>query len=158
MKWSAHIWISIIFSLYFKLSEANDMEFDRIQIKPMYLQGIYNTSVLRVAKSNRTAYAVDARFELYTDIDQNFQAQVDLYHKRANNNQYTKSSLRLPRGPLCNVLDNYYPQYGMKQMKGRSNFPQYEPPTKFCPMKKVNSPENSSCYFESRKLGQIFGI
>lgn len=135
---SAKIWILIIFTVNVKFSEANEMQFERIQLKPMYLREIYNASVFRVAKFNQTAYAVNARFQLYTAIDHNFQAEVDLYQKRPNNNQYTKSALRLPRGPLCNSLDNYYPQYGMKEMKGRSNLPQYEPPTKFCPLKKVN--------------------
>lgn len=138
MIFRVNILAFFLFALSCKIVVAVEIQFDRAELKQFYVDGMYNFSEFRVSKFNHTAYALNVRGEFYRDIDQDFKVEIEYYYNRMNNNQYTKSIIRVPRLNLCGALDKYYSDFGMKEMKGHSNLPQYEPPAKFCPMEKVN--------------------
>lgn len=138
MIFSAVILIFVTYALNCKSIEAVECQFDRVEIHPNFIDGIFNTSSFRIHKFNHTAYVFSGDGTFHVDIDANFEVEVNFFYNRLNNNQYTRTALHIPRGSFCGMVDRYYPQYAMKIMKDCSNMPQYTAPTKFCPLKKVN--------------------
>lgn len=116
---------------------AMEIQFDLVDLNPASVNRFYNASLFRIAKFNHTAYAFNAAGELFVDIDNHFDIEINFYHNLMNNNQYRKTSIRVPKSSLCDISDQYYPSYAMKRLKDLSNLPQYEQPDKFCPFKKV---------------------
>lgn len=116
---------------------AMEIQFDLVDLNPASVNRFYNASLFRIAKFNHTAYAFNAAGELFVDIDNHFDIEINFYHNLMNNNQYRKTSIRVSKSSLCDILDQYYPSYAMKRLKDLSNLPQYEQPDKFCPFKKV---------------------
>lgn len=120
-----------------KMAAMNEIQFDRAELDPMYIENFYNASIFRVSKFNRTTYGFNAEGDLYADVDENVEIEVSFYYNRFNNNQYSKTPIHVPRSNICAVAEKYYREFAMEELKNKSNFPQYEPPEKFCPLKKV---------------------
>lgn len=115
-----------------------EVQFDRIELlNASYVKDIYNVSLLRVAKYNRTAYVLNLSVEFYTDLSNEISIEVLFYYNRLNNNQYNKSPFHIKKASLCEMGEKYYKGFLMEQMKDYSNFPQYGPSQPFCPAKKV---------------------
>lgn len=139
MRLSVLLWLFCVFMCFWDGIRSNEIQFDRIELNPLSLDGFYNASLFRIAKFNHTAYALNADGDIFTDVDQNFDIEINFYYNRMNNNQYIRSPLRVPKGSLCNTIEKYYRTYVMKYIQDYSNLPQYEPPATFCPLKQVNS-------------------
>lgn len=121
---------------------STEIQFDRIEIlNDSYVEGYYNVSEFRITKFNRTTYVLNARADIFVDIDQDIKTELILHFNRLNNNQYTKLPMGLPKDYLCNIIQKYYRKFIMVQVKDCSNLPQPMPELpddQICPIKKVN--------------------
>lgn len=132
--------ILLVYVLLFNASTIwmAEVYFDRIELlNSSYVENVYKVYEFRVAKFNRTTYVLNADCELFYDTDQNHTAEFAFYYNRLNNNQYTKSLIRVPKDSLCNIADKYYATFAMDSVKNRSNLPQLQPGEKYCPFKMV---------------------
>lgn len=138
---SFSLFVLIVFS-FFGLNSGmgTEMIYDRIEmLNSTYQEGIYNFSQFRVTKYNRTAYTINAYFELFIDLDQDFAVKIDSYYNRLNNNQYTKSLLHAPKTSICFFFDRFYGVAFSHLAENQTNFPPYKAGEKICPIKKVQT-------------------
>lgn len=108
-----------------------------ILVNSSYVPGYLNTTTFRVAKLNRTTFVVNEEYESFFDWDETVFIEIEAYVSRLNNNQYTKSPLRIPKMNLCQFLSGPYQKYIMEDLKGVSNLPQTAAECS-CPLKKVS--------------------
>lgn len=129
-----------ILTVYFVLLNqqtvfAADIQFDRIEmLNGTYLEGVYNISLFRIAKLNRTMHVFNAEMDFLTDVDQFHSMEFTFYYNRLNNNQYSKTLMRIPKQVLCRVLEKFRPFLSVLS-ETTTNF--YQADGKSCPMKKV---------------------
>lgn len=123
-----------------KLIVADEIHWDRIELKnETYNSEYYNVSLLRIAKFNRTTYTLNLKIELLIDFNEEFEIGAAYFYNRFNNNQYTRSIIRIPKMNLCEGVEKFYPMAVTEAMKTKTNFPEVIPGKKWCPLKKVNS-------------------
>lgn len=126
-----------IWLIWFNISTTNVIYFDYVEAVPLYLKDYFNISELRISKFNRTTFVANFRVDLYNDVDREYEIEETLHYNRLNNNQYNKIPFGISRTNLCDAMDKFYGKYLMKDVKNDSNFPQYKPPAKGCPIKNV---------------------
>lgn len=116
-----------------------EFQFDQIVlVNSKNREGIYNLSSIRIAKFNRTTYVLNQMVEWFVDIDENVEMDLSFYFNRLNNNQYTKSLLRVPKDQLCSIFDKYYDIVLADAVKNnQTNFPVKKPGQKYGPFPKV---------------------
>lgn len=120
---------------------VNEFQFDRIEyLNSTSTEGHFEIFTLRVAKFNHTTHVLNAKFEMKMNVTkETYEMEVEFYYNRLNNNQYTKSLIRVPRDSLCNNMDKYY-QIAFSdemRMKNHTNFPEVKPGQSYCPFQKV---------------------
>lgn len=122
-----------------------DIQFERIEMfNETYLDGIYNISVLRVSKFNRTVHVFNAEFEFFVDVHQYHEMELSFYFNRLNNNQYNKIPIRVPRGLLCKQFEKFHDVLKSESSEANTNF--YDSNGKSCPLKKVGDFNNNFNY------------
>lgn len=132
--------VIFIITLNFNSVVMHEMNFDRIElVNSTYLEGVYNFSLFRINKFNRTTHAINLEFELYVDIDEQFEIAVSFYYNRLNNNQYSKSVMRVPRSSLCGCVEKYNSILVTDEMKNHTNLLLLKPNGKWCPVKSVSN-------------------
>lgn len=125
----------IIFYIIFIILKnvwTNEIQFDRAEVIPLFVEGLIKINEFRVTKFNRTSYVLNIDVDILNDIDEYVKGEASFYYNRLNNNQYNKSPLNVPRSGICKIADKYYPVFVMEQVKNSSNLPQYEAPDTFC--------------------------
>lgn len=101
--------LAIILFITLKLIVADEIHFDRIELKnTSYNPEVYNISLLRIAKFNRTTYVLNANVDVLADIDSQYYMEVSFFYNRFNNNQYSRSLIRVPRMNLCDAIERFY--------------------------------------------------
>lgn len=127
-----------VFILNPEIVSSNEMVFDQLKfLNSTYLKDVYNISTFRIAKFNRTLYVMNVELEWFVDVDANFEVEVSFYFNRLNNNQYSKTILRLKRANGCDLMNKYYDSLIANELKGHTNIPT-NPGELRCPLKKVN--------------------
>lgn len=132
--------VSFFLVLTFQNILTSEMFFDRIELlNASYVKDLYNVSIFRVNKFNRTTYVFNMEFETYTGYEMNDKIQLELkfYYNRFNNNQYTKSLIRIPKDSICKTVDKYGPILGIDKNVTNLPFPR-KTGEHFCPASKVN--------------------
>lgn len=133
----------LIIFLFFSLklfARADEVHFDRIELRnASYNPELHNITLIRIAKFNRTAYVLNVNGDIFRDVDEEFFVEVAFFHNRFNNNQYTRSPIRVPKTNLCECVEKYYTVLMTEEMKTKTNFPEVKPNEKWCPFKKVHS-------------------
>lgn len=66
--------------IYLEFVWTNEIRFDRVEITPLIFDGVLNIKLFRIAKINRTSYALNADGDLYIDFDQNVKAEVSFHY------------------------------------------------------------------------------
>lgn len=118
---------------------ALELHYDRVELlNASYVEGYYNVSQFQVNKFNRTTYVFNAAGEIFIDIDRTVTASMDLWYNRFNNNQYSKSPMRVPKSSLCDALDKYSGLLSEVLRKSTNMLDGKKPGDKVCPLKKVN--------------------
>lgn len=85
------IWILTVYSPIPVQPLQSELNFERIELlNSSYVEGLYNVSLLRISKYNRTTYALSFDGELLFDVTEDVKVKADFYHSRMNNNQYSK--------------------------------------------------------------------
>lgn len=116
---------------------TDEVQFDRTELlNSTYYEGIYNVTLFRIAKFNRTTYVLNVEFENFVDIDQNYEVEVKFYFNRLNNNQYNLSPIRVPRSSFCAVAQKFHSMIITSATKNSTNL--YNPDGSACPLKKVS--------------------
>lgn len=82
-----------------------------------------------------------ADVESFVDIDGDFEMETNFYFNRLNNNQYTKTLIRVPKDTICNVVEKYIGVLRMETNQNYTNWPRVRPLQKWCPVRKVNGCE-----------------
>lgn len=132
--------VLIIFGCCLLLQTATSLEvhFDRIvMLNASYSKDVFNISVLRIGKFNRTTYVLNFEGELYNGLPEDLSLEVFFYYNRFNNNQFYKTPARVNKESLCKLGTKYYKNFFMEQMKEYSNLPQLGPNDPFCPFPRV---------------------
>lgn len=142
------------------LSSSFEINLERIEIKnETNIPGLYNIREMRIAKYNRSTFALNADADILFDLNDNcevrptsirgkvpitwalslllFQLKAEIFHSPMGNNQYTKSIAGVKRSPFCEVWEKFYRKHFMKSFKDSSNLPQYKDDEPSCPLKKV---------------------
>lgn len=118
--------------------EPMELIFDRVELlNSSYLEGFYNVTQFRISKFNHTTHVFNTKFELFIDIDSDFSIETLSYYNRFNNNQYTKSLLRVKKTRLCDSMQKIYGTFSRDLDPKVSNFPRREYGQRVCPFKKV---------------------
>lgn len=116
---------------------TNEAQFDRTELlNSTYYEGIYNVSMFRIAKFNRTTYVLNVEFENFIDIDENYELEVKFYFNRLNNNQYNLSPMRIPRSSYCATMQKFQSIIMSEETKNTTNL--YNPDGTACPLQKVS--------------------
>lgn len=148
--------LAILFGFIWNSVLMDDIYFDRVELlNSTYVDGLYNVSVLRIAKFNRTVYVMNFEFEIFVDFDQHHELEVSFHYNRLNNNQYTKSLLRVPRSSFCGLFVKYYSVVVTNEMKSHTNFPSIQPNRKWCPVKKVNRMESKTLNRKKKRFSCV---
>lgn len=126
--------LSILYTIfiYFKYVWTNEVQFDRVEVTPSFVEGFFKIHEIRVTKFNRTTYVMNIDIDIFIDIDKDYTAEATFHYNRLNNNQYNKSPISVPKSDLCKIGDKYYPTFVMEQVRNGSNLPQYKAPDTFC--------------------------
>lgn len=119
---------------------TSEVFFDRVELlNASYVKDLYNVSTIRVNKFNRTTYVLNMEFEKYIEMNDKIQLEIKFYYNRFNNNQYTKSLIRVPKDSMCKTYDKFGPTIMAGTDETVTNLPY---PRKlgehFCPAQKVN--------------------
>lgn len=109
-----------------------------------YVKDLYNISLFRISKFNRTTYAGSSDIEMYVDVGDEFEVEMEVFYNRLNNNQYNKAPMRIPRDKVCNVIDKYLDKFIYNELRGHTNIPG----DMKCPFKKVSIRTNNLQQFE----------
>lgn len=137
---------SCIFAIVFflwrcQLAAPADMIYDHVEmINGTSLEGVYNFTLFRISKYNHTSYVFNGEVEIYYDIEEDGDLYVELafYYNRLNNNQYTKSPMRVRKDKVCTLLKTYYGFFIAASRDDQNNLPRLGIGEKVCPLKKVN--------------------
>lgn len=125
---------------FFDQSCATPLEirYDRVELlNSTLIEGIYNISTFRISKFNHTAHVLNVNFELFINLDQNFFLEVNFYHNRLNNNQYTKSLLQVPNTNACFLINKFW-SVGFEHLtRNDTNLPEAKAGKTICPIEKV---------------------
>lgn len=117
---------------------SSELHFDQFTfINDTYQAGLFNISLARIAKYNRTTHVLNGIWELLREMDENFEFEVTGHYNRFNNNQYTKSMFGIKRDTMCKIMDKYRHFIFTPTFKNHSNYHIDNPDGKFCPKKKV---------------------
>lgn len=133
-----------------------------------YVEGIYNISLFRAGKFNRTTSVLNFEGEFFVDLDESAYIEVQLYLSREHN-EFEKSLFHVPNITYVEFNRKYYRNTLMPGLKLTSNFPQFGPDEQAFIMPKVIeavsfnffsyffSPENdlNFIFFQSQ-TGKIF--
>lgn len=145
----------LFFSLKSILAEV-EVYFDRIELlNATYVPGLYNVSVFRVGKFNRTTYVFNADVETFIPVDDDFDVEVIFYYNRFNNNQYSRTPIRVPRTNLCKTVESFYTMMTTAEIRTSTNIPPVKRGVKWCPVEAVNlhiSPLNG--IFDKQRLAR----
>lgn len=71
--------------------------------------------------------------DFLVDLDETTKVEVVNFYNRMNNNQYTKTLLRVPKASFCKTLERFSAALTNDAMEKYSNIPMKNA----CPMKKV---------------------
>lgn len=136
MVLSNHISISILLIISTCATVSSvELVFDQMLfLNETYVKDLYNISLFRISKFNRTMYAGSSEVEMYVDVDDNFEVEMEVFYNRLNNNQYNKAPMRIPRDKVCKILDKYLDKFIYNELRGRTNIPG----DMKCPFKKVS--------------------
>lgn len=133
--------VLIICSLTLVFNQVSTVEFQFDQVKVInstYREGLYNISLFRIAKFNRTTYVLKLEIEYFVDVDDDFETDVSFYYNRLNNNQYTKSLMRVPKDTFCSVFEKNYDTVLADAVKNnQTNYPPKISGQKYGPFPKV---------------------
>lgn len=114
---------------------TSEIIFDRVElINGSYVEGIYNATLFRVRKLNRTTYAINYDAIQLMEFDENVEASIAFYYNRFNNNQYNLSPIRVKKRKLCNMWKYYSKLIFTPENNHTTNMGD---PNVFCPLKKV---------------------
>lgn len=133
------IWIVCLFALSCKAAVKVELIFDHVELlNGSFVEGIYNYSIHRITKFNRTTYVFNTEFETFVEFNnkENYEIEAIFFYNRLNNNQYTKSMIGVPKSNLCDALDKYKHLIFTPTNKNNHNFP--GPNVPFCPFSTVN--------------------
>lgn len=123
----------------YEMVPSTEVVFDHVDfVNATFVKNLYNVSMLRIDKFNRTMYVANTDVEIYVDVDEYFEVAVSFYFNRFNNNQYSKAAMRVRRDKLCTIIDKYYNKFFINDLKGHTNLPTSSGEMK-CPIKKVFS-------------------
>lgn len=121
----------IIFSLLILSISCIDLRtysfrFDQLSLlNESYIQGMYNFSVLRVTKFNRTTFCLNYEFETFREFDTNILIDYSISSRRLNSDQFT-TWLDAPRRESISSAINRYERFfrnGLKKFLEHSNLP-----------------------------------
>lgn len=139
MGWFSLTLLVCLFIVNFKSISMNEVQFDRIEsLNSSYVEGIYNLTLLRVGKFNRTTYVLNCNFETFVDIDHNWEIEASYHYNRFNNNQYNKSPMRVARSSIPKIFDNFHEFIVTDALKNNTNVPFKRVNGEFPPIKKVS--------------------
>lgn len=139
MGWFSFTLLICLFIVNFKSISMREVQFDRIELlNSSYIEGVYNMSLFRIGKFNRTTYVLNWNIELFVDIDDSWEIGISYYYNRINNNQYNKTPMRVARNSMTKVLDNFYEFIVTDALKNNTNFPFERVNGKFPTIKKVS--------------------
>lgn len=113
---------------------SDEIIFDRVEIiNASFVEGLYNISLFEITKYNRTTYVFNSKMDLLVDSDQDTKIRVNFYYNRMNNNQYSKTLMRIPNTPCCTSIQRASATLNIDSMDKYTNFPF----SSGCPLKKV---------------------
>lgn len=116
----------------------NEVQFDRIEsLNSSYIEGVYNLTLLRISKFNRTAYVLNGEIETFVDVDENVELESSFYYNRFNNNQYNKSPIRLTRISITKAIEKFYDIIITDSLRSKTNLPLQKVNGELVPIKKV---------------------
>lgn len=137
MNWISYIFVIVALAFGCQTILGIEMVYDHLEMmNETYYEGFYNISECRVAKFNRTMYTYNVEFEIFRDLDETMDVEMNFYYNRLNNNQYSRSTMRIRKDGLCNIMNRFYQYLITPSNQNHTNLP--GPGTKFCPLKKVN--------------------
>lgn len=132
-----HVQLSFLFIIT-GVCLATELYYDRIELlNATYVEDIYNVSQFRINKFNRTTYVLNLDVELFNDAGEDYTVSIDFYYNRLNNNQYSKSPIRVAKTSVCRAVDRYYPLLVVGSSKNYTNFQDIKTGATCCPLKKV---------------------
>lgn len=120
----------------------NEMQFDRVElVNSTYYENHFNVTKFRIAKFNRTTYTLNLEMETFTDVDDTHEVDVSFYYNRLNNNQYSKSPMRVPRSTYCSAMGKFRPIIMAAASRNNTNL--FNSDESSCPLKKASDSFNS---------------
>lgn len=116
------------------------IQFDNVLLQnTTYKEGVYNISVFRIAKFNRSSYVLNVEVDLIVDFDKDYQVEVAFYYNPLNNQQYTLHPFRVQTAPFCNISHKFYNTIYKENIEQYTNFPVTKSGVNNCPLKKVST-------------------
>lgn len=85
----------------------------------------YNFSQCRITRFNRITYIFKTQFELFIDLNKEYEVEVTFHHSRFDSSQYDRMPFEISRMLICDFLENFYKNLFMDSLKAISNFPQF---------------------------------
>lgn len=133
------LFISFLFILNSQTTLTSDVYFDKLELlNSSYVERYYNMSLFRIAKYNRTAYVANVQVEFFIPFDENIFVEVVFYYNRMNNQQYTKSMVRVPKSNLCTTMEKYAGILILESIGNVTNLPvPRKSGDKYCPQPPV---------------------
>lgn len=112
-----------------------ELIFDRVElINGSFVEGVYNCSLFRVSRLNRTTYVINYDAMQLMEFDKNVKMETAIYYNRFNNNQYTLSPIQTKKGSLCDTMKKYSRLFFNVAQRHTTNMAD---PNVFYPLKKV---------------------
>lgn len=118
---------------------SNQFQYDRVDTpNSTDFEGIFNLTLMRVGKFNRTTYALYVDLETFTELDTNLEVEIKVYYNRINNNQYTLLPAQFKRDTVCNFIEKLRPFFNYDDVRNSTNIPEPKKGVRYCPVKAVN--------------------
>lgn len=124
-------------SLFPNSALSDEIQVERIELlNGSYVEGFYNISLFEAIKYNRTTYVLNLELELFVDEGQDQdqdKLEASFFYNRMNNNQYSRTPMRIPKSPICGVFRGASEIMTKDSIEKYTNFPVLNG----CPIKKV---------------------
>lgn len=116
-----------------------DVHVSRLElVKNSYTDGIYNISHVRVIRHNISSMELNWNADFVYDLNKDVMVEYAFYSMDQNTgNEYTKSTISVPKSTACDAFNRYGPMVLTSSMKNVTNLPIPGKGKHICPIPKV---------------------
>ena len=116
-----------------------DVHVARLELlKNSYTDGIYNITHIRVTRHNISSMVLNWNADFEYEINKDVMVEYAFYSMdQHNSNQFTKSTISVPKSTVCDAFNKYGPMLLTSSMKSVTNLPVPGKGKHICPFPKV---------------------